>query len=56
MMPTTPQHIQMAARRFKEAFASWSSVGTNKDGSIYGKGMGHEQIPNNWCVNTQSTD
>lgn len=40
----------------KEVFASWFSVGINKDGSIYGKGMGHEQIPNNWCANTQSPD
>ncbi|MCJ1305896.1 hypothetical protein MMC08_008713 [Hypocenomyce scalaris] len=32
----------------KETFASFFSVGVDSDGSIYSKGMGYEQIPNNW--------
>lgn len=32
----------------KETFASFFSANVNKDGSIAGKGLGHEQIPNNW--------
>ena len=34
----------------KETLASFFSVGIDSDGSIYGKGMGYEQIPNNWYV------
>lgn len=34
----------------KQTLASFFSVQINKDGTVSGKGLGHEQIPANWSV------